>query len=311
MIYGNKLLNTDNLAMITLEQDLYNINLLLDESVVITESFDFGEIIDKMFTKIKEVLIKILNAISNIVNKILPAGYNAIQKVIANIMNSMKTGREKIDYHGQYKIYTVLNLTNEMQKITGDVASAGFNDTFKEIDDIYDKYFASLAFDEKQLKEKIVSFNKDVKEYDKVLENMLKPYKEFLSTVNDEYLEEVTQQVRSAQDYANLKKFLEDMADENMKWSKILKDIAREIELSINSIKFTGSLKAGWTELVKKGKKININEIVLATPKPSLLSDIPRIFSKVIEIHSMAIKPEARVVNEISKSRIYIIKDED
>ena len=310
MIYGNKLLNTDNLAMITLEQDLYNINLLLDESVVITESFDFGEIIDKMFTKIKEVLIKILNAISNIVNKILPAGYKAIQKLIADIINSMKKNkREKINYQGQDKEYTVLNLTKEMQKITKDVANAGFDNVFKEIDNIYNKFSPSLSLDEDQLKEKVMSVNNSITEYNKELEEMLNPYEDFLSTDNDKYLEEYKQHIRSAQDYDSLKKFLEDMADENLKWSNILKDISFEIESSIKSIKTIGSIKNGHTELAKRAKEMNDN-IKLSAPKASLISDIPKIFSKVIEIYSKAIKSEIKVVNEISKfERYYISSD--
>ena len=301
MIYGNKLLDTDNLAIITLEQDISNIHESLKyfNDDFLKESMDIDDIILKVVTKIKEALMKILDAVSKLFKKVLPFVYNTIQKLITKINNSMKTKFDQTKYEGK-KEFIILELNNKAEKLASDAKSADFAEDIKMMQIINNKYF--LAFKSKDIADAIKEINPSVIKFNESIKKKLEPFEDILSLETyKEFYDKRSYTVESANDYETLKTMLTLIIDSNKQMTDDMRNMERSIGSMITSL-----------QLSHLGNKIGIdmavnNSNIIKDLDMTSLSKVPKIYSKILDIYMGAIRSQVKVINEISKYGKYDI----
>ncbi len=311
MIYGNKLLNTDNLALVALEQDIININNALStitEDVDILNESKIGDLIETLFNKFKEALSKILDFASKLFKKVLPFVYNAIQKLIAEIGNSTKnTGHQKVNFQGKMNLmYEVLN--SDLDKWKNKLNKANLHKDIQDMSNLYDadtmKDLAGLKTDTtKTLKARNKELSKKIEEWNTKVEDKLVDFNDFLSADVKDFMDTKTYPLESAEDYFKFKEILENLIDNNRESQNNLRNFCDDLQRTINNIHFSGSLKSSSADLF-----LNQN---VPMPKSSLLNDIGRIYSKFLDIYTASLKSQISVVNRISKIGRYSVHGVD
>lgn len=298
MIYGNKLLNTDNLAIVTLEQDINNINKSLDifnDNNILTEA-SITNIISIVFQKIKEALIKILDTVSKLFKKVLPFIYNAIQKLIIKIKNSMtKSKFDQTKFSGK-KEFSYYILNDKIRDIIADAKTAQFDKEIKSITQIQEKYLSVFNKDKKQIKQAIKELNPEITKFNESIKKKLEPFQDILSLETfKEFYDTKNVSVESANDYDILRKTLESVIDNNTLMSNDMKEVGNQISSSITNLQLEHLGNRIGVGVVMKDddiiKQINYKD----------LSKIPKIYGKIVDVYMGAIKSEIKVVNEISK----------
>lgn len=303
MIYGNKLLNSDNLAIVALEQDILNIHESLkyfDNDLILNESA--GDIIGKVFNKIKEVLIKILDAVSKLFKKVLPFIYTTIQKLITKIKNSMKDSKFAHNKYEGKKEFTILTLNDKIDKVVSDAKSAHFEEDIKMMEDIHAKYFMCFNKGAKNIADAIKEINPMVIKFNESIKKKLEPFEYILSLETfKEYYDKKEYTVESAIDYDEFGKMLEAIIDDNISMTKEMKEMDRSLGSLITTL-----------NLDHLANKIGIgtvlsNDDIIRDLDTVSLSKVPRVYSKILDVYMGAIKSEIKSVNEISKFGRYDI----
>lgn len=298
MIYGNKLLNSDNLAIVALEQDVLNIH----ESLKYIDDITLNEgaatwalqFIDWMSKSFKEVLIKILDAISKLLKKVLPFIYNTIQKLITSIMNSMrddKFAKTKFEGKKEFKIYV---LNDKACKLVDKAKSSDFEGDIEEMENTFKLYprintAANIDSAVKDINSKISKFNDTI-------HKKIEPFEEFLSFETfKEYYNEESYTVESAIEYEKLRRILEEIIDKN----KSMKDDLSKMNKSINDM--ITNLNSNRIATKVSADFITKSDASVENFDIKSLSKIPKLYGKFVDMFMGAIKSEVKAINDISK----------
>lgn len=310
MIYGNKFYGygigdpTDFLGIIsadvqTIESLYNNYNEAITESKLTDTIFDK---IDTVFTKLKEIFIKILNTVSKIFKKVLPFVYKGIQKLITYIKNDMNKPSDRIVYNGK-KEFKVITLNNKINSILADVERAHFDNDVKEIADLYTNNIMLFdTNDDEKIKNGVKEINEKVSKFNENMKKKLEPFRDILSLETFKEFYETTEYIiESANDYYKFKDIMEVIIDDNVVISGKLQEIHSSIGSIINRLNFS-HITGNSAISMRTNQTLSI-----AYPDASTLSSIPKVYTKILDVYTGAIKSEIKIINEISKYCKYSI----